>query len=135
MKNRLTYKNYIEEYEVNFEKNSEKQWSIAESDTHIKVTGEPIDKLAGFENFMEKWGFESLVDIEDMMHTFTLYRNESGDYYKEAEKEKQALKDRWQKLKEFVIEKGGNYFKKELFFEVEDDYKKVLFKMEELEKE
>ena len=42
---RLTYKNYIEEYEVNFEKSSDKNWSIAESDTHIKVTGEPIEKL------------------------------------------------------------------------------------------
>ena len=26
---RLTYKNYIEEYEVNFEKSSDKNWSIA----------------------------------------------------------------------------------------------------------
>ncbi len=57
---RLTDKNYIEEYEVNFEKNSDKNWSIAESDTHIKVTGEPIDKLGELEDVLEKWHIEDL---------------------------------------------------------------------------
>lgn len=57
---RLTDKNYIEEYEVNFEKNSDKNWSIAESDTHIKVTGEPIEKLGELEDVLEKWHIEDL---------------------------------------------------------------------------
>lgn len=57
---RLTYKNYIEEYEVNFEKSSNKNWSIAESDTHIKVTGEPIEKLGELEDVLEKWNIEDL---------------------------------------------------------------------------
>ena len=59
---RLTYKNYIE-YEVNFEKSSDKNWSFAESDTHIKVTGEPIDKLGELEDVMEKYGIDNLDDF------------------------------------------------------------------------
>lgn len=65
---RLTYKTYIEEYEVNFEKNSEKQWSIAESDTHIKVTGEPIDKLGQLEDALEKYGIESVKQLEQVLN-------------------------------------------------------------------
>ena len=61
---RLTYKNYIEEYEVNFEKSSDKNWSIAESDTHMKVTGEPIDKLGELEDVLEKYGIDNLDDLE-----------------------------------------------------------------------
>ena len=60
---RLTYKNYIEEYEVNFEKSSDKNWSIAESDTHIKVTGEPIEKLGELEDVLEKYGIDNLDEF------------------------------------------------------------------------
>lgn len=66
---RLTYKNYIEEYEVNFEKSSDKNWSIAESDTHIKVTGEPIDKLGELEDVLEKYGIESAEDLDNIINS------------------------------------------------------------------
>lgn len=62
---RLTYKNYIEEYEVNFEKNSDKQWSIAESDTHIKVTGEPINKLGELEDVLEEFNIDDTEDLKN----------------------------------------------------------------------
>ena len=64
---RLTYKNYIEEYEVNFEKSSDRSWSIAESDTHIKVTGEPIEKLGELEDILEKYDIESVEELEDYL--------------------------------------------------------------------
>lgn len=119
---RLTYKNYIEEYEVNFEKNSEKQWSIAESDTHIKVTGEPIDKLAEFEDFIEEQGCDGLEQFK------RVYNEILDENIKENEKinnllfENQALKSRWQKLKEWVVNRWA-------------DLPEVWQKMEELEKE
>lgn len=58
------------------------------------------NRLADFEDFMEQMGFESLDDIKEMIHTWSIYRNSTGVYYKEAEQEKQTLKERWQKLKE-----------------------------------
>ena len=64
---RLTYKNYIEEYEVNFEKSSDKNWSIAESDTHIKVTGEPIEKLGELEDVMEKYGIKNAEELDGVL--------------------------------------------------------------------
>lgn len=69
---RLTYKNYIEEYEVNFEKSSDKNWSIAESDTHIKVTGEPIEKLGELEDVLERW---HIKDLEEYISILNEARN------------------------------------------------------------
>lgn len=65
---RLTYKNYIEEYEVNFEKSSDKNWSLAESDTHIKVTGEPIDKLGELEDVLEEFELTSAEDLRNYLN-------------------------------------------------------------------
>lgn len=65
---RLTYKNYIEEYEVNFEKSSDKNWSIAESDTHIKVTGEPIEKLGELEDVLEEFELTSAEDLRNYLN-------------------------------------------------------------------
>lgn len=65
---RLTYKNYIEEYEVNFEKSSDKNWSIAESDTHIKVTGEPIDKLGELEEVLEKFNIDDAAQLDSILN-------------------------------------------------------------------
>lgn len=66
---RLTYKNYIEEYEVNFEKSSDKNWSIAESDTHIKVTGEPIEKLGELEDVLQKYGIENAKELDSILNS------------------------------------------------------------------
>ena len=65
---RLTYKNHIEEYEVNFEKSSDKNWSIAESDTHIKITGEPIEKLGELEDVLEEFELTSAEDLRNYLN-------------------------------------------------------------------
>ena len=70
---RLTYKNYIKEYEVNFEKSSDRSWSIAESDTHIKVTGEPIEKLGELEDILESWHIENLEELKTRLHDCQVY--------------------------------------------------------------
>ena len=78
---RLTYKNYIEEYEVNFEKSSDKSWSIAESDTHIKVTGEPVNKLGELEDVLESWHIENLEELKTRLHDCQVYhlKNNSNE--------------------------------------------------------
>ena len=70
---RLTYKNYIEGYEVNFEKSSDRSWSIAESDTHIKVTGEPIEKLGELEDILESWHIENLEELKIRLNDCQVY--------------------------------------------------------------
>lgn len=75
---RLTYKNYIEEYEVNFEKSSDKNWSIAESDTHIKVTGEPIEKLGELEDILESWHIENLEELKTRLNDCQVYHLENN---------------------------------------------------------
>lgn len=86
---RLTYKNYIEEYEVNFEKSSDKNWSIAESDTHIKVTGEPIEKLGQLEDVMEKFGIESVEELKNRLEPKIFIPNKLAN----LEELQQHLKD------------------------------------------
>lgn len=109
--NRLTYKNYIDEYEVNFEKNSDKQWSIAESDTHIKITGEPIDKLGAFEDFMEENKFESLQhlkdEFEELKAGYDFIYEHGTDAINELKKENNLLRkivDGVDKLKQYDVD-------------------------------
>lgn len=122
---RLTYKNYLEEYEVKFKKKSDKQWSIAGSDTHIKITGEPIDKLAEFEDFMEEQGFEDLEDLE----RYISQSIKAGLIINKQRQENQELKERWQKLKEFIkkLSSETEVVSEDLYF--------IKNKMQELEKE
>lgn len=75
---RLTDKNYTEEYEVNFEKSSDKNWSIAESDTRIKVTGEPINKLGELEDILESWHIENLEELKTRLHDCQAYHLENN---------------------------------------------------------
>jgi len=98
--------------------------------------GKPIDKLAEFEDFMEEQGFESL---EELKKCFEIWNSEDDNgFLKDTDNKKlflyrfaknlfryekdenKALKDRWQKLKEWA-----SYL---CYFELVD-------KMEELEKE
>lgn len=58
-------------------------------------TNKLLNKLGKFEDFMEEMGFES---IEQMKYIFTMNLNNLT----ETMKENQALKDRWEKLKEYV---------------------------------
>ena len=75
------------------------------------VRGKAIDKLAEFEDFMEENGFESLKDLQTHINKINKYElgirkqfvkeiNEE-DFF-DMKEENQALKDRWQRLKEWV---------------------------------
>lgn len=88
---RLTYKNYIEEYELNFEKSFDKNWSISESDTHIKVTGEPIEKLGELEDVLEKWHIE---DLDKFIEEQIAKKRELNDILWGMEKELAELKQK-----------------------------------------
>lgn len=108
------------------------------------------DKLAEFENFMEEQGFESL---EKLKKCFEIWNSEDDNgflkdtdnrklflyrfaknLFRYEKDENQALKDRWQKLKEWLEdrrdENGCKYFDNEMIEDVD-----ILEKMQELEKE
>lgn len=112
---RLTYKNYIEEYEVNFEKSSNKNWSIAESDTHIKVTGEPIDKLGELEDVLEKYGIENAEELDGLINQLELSQ-------KENQQLKQQLHDLPKKIVRDVADELGDccktYLEDEPYIEI-----------------
>lgn len=87
------------------------------------VIGRAINKLAEFEDFMEEVGAESLNELENCIV--------------DLKQENQALKDRWQKLKEWI--KGLNNPIDNLV--ISDDETKYLYmsdvldEMQELEEE
>lgn len=74
-----------------------------------------VNRLGAFEDVMEKYGLNIISDIEDVFLKF-----------KTTNQENQALKDRWEKLKDFV-----NEFHRDV---VAVYPKTLLKKMEELEK-
>lgn len=86
--------------------------------------GKPIDKLAEFEDFMEEQGFESL----ELLKATLKMKTQSIKGFEKLYQENQALKDRWEKLKEYA----------EKHFEEEASslavaFRKVLVRMQELE--
>ena len=103
---RLTYKNYIAEYEVNFEKSSDKNWSIAESDTHIKVTGEPIEKLGELEDILESWHIENLEELKIRLNDCQVYHLQNNSNETLIHNLKNELADLQHKLE--VAEKALN---------------------------
>ena len=82
-------------------------------------TNKLLNKLGQFEDFMETFGYESLQHLE-----FTL--DEQNKIIEAYEKENQALKDRWQKLKEWFQNKD---------WDMPTSRDRALQKMQELEKE
>ena len=105
---RLTHKNYIEEYEVNFEKSSNKSWSIAESDTHIKVTGEPVNKLGELEDLLEKYDIETTEELDGVLKPLIdngeLENWKSAIFWKmQTERLKQELAELKQSQKQLAI--------------------------------
>lgn len=105
---RLTHKNYIEEYEVNFEKSSNKSWSIAESDTHIKVTGEPVNKLGELEDVLEKYDIETTEELDGVLKPLIdngeLENWKSAKFWKmQTERLKQELAEFKQTQKQLAI--------------------------------
>ena len=112
---RLTYKNYIEGYEVNFEKSSDRSWSIAESDTHIKVTGEPIEKLGELEDILESWHIENLEELKIRLNDCqvyhfqnnsneTLIHNLKNELAELKQSQNQKAIEELEKLKDFFLE-------------------------------
>lgn len=82
-----------------------------------------IGKLAAFECFMEERGFESLGELESVLYQLNVKASKT----KELGQEKQALKARWGKLKDFIYD-----FKKYNIEEANLAWK-ILKKMKELE--
>ena len=101
---RLTDKNHIEEYEVNFEKGSDKNWSIAESDTHIKVTGEPIEKLGELEDILESWHIENLEELKTRLHDCQVYHLKNNSNETLIHNLKNELAELKQEQKQLAIE-------------------------------
>lgn len=56
------------------------------------------EKLREFEDFMEEQEFESLGELESVLYQLNVEASKT----KELEKENQALKERWEKLKDYV---------------------------------
>lgn len=84
---------------------------------------EAIDRLAEFEDFMESLGCEKLEELEHLIGyprfvdgydeqgneihrvDFVTYKESFNEYfnkYKTLKQENQALKDRWEKLREYI---------------------------------
>lgn len=82
-------------------------------------------KLAEIEDFMEDMGFECLEDIYKDMVKFK--KNINVIY--QLKQEKQALKDNWEKLKEWIHNRDENCGSLEIHFV----YKDMLSEMQELE--
>ena len=106
--------------------------TIKNSDgTHSQVTETKFiqffDKVAEFEDFMEQ---EEFTSIEDLKAYIKLQSKGSSDLIQENK----ALKYRWQKLKEFVITNRNSMFLNDMPT-ARMYLKKVLDKMQELEKE
>ena len=62
------------------------------------IMGKEIDKLAEFEDFMEENDFESL----EILKATLKMKTQSIKGFEKLHQENQALKDRWQKLKEYI---------------------------------
>lgn len=92
------------------------------------IMGKAIDRLAEFEDFMEQ---EEFTSLEDLKAYIKLQSKGSKDLIQET----QALKDRWQKLKDLLNDKISCLEKQVGFTEFVVAYDIVLDKMQELEKE
>lgn len=88
-------------------------------------------KVAEFEDLMEKYGVEDLEHLDIMLFVLS---GETKYRLNEIKKENQALKDRWNKLKEYVVEEFEKDNSKGYvdFACVEED---ILDKIQKLERE
>jgi len=130
------YRFYYEKPKIETEMDKMHEWDL---DHYARnVENKSLDKLAEFEDFIEEQGFESLEELKKCFEIWNseddngflkdtdnrklfLYRFAKNLFRYEKE-ENQALKDRWQKLKEYVVSRWA-------------DLPEVWQKMEELEKE
>lgn len=112
---RLTNKNktllYSEKNQINLarEKNG--------VDAKTIYYGKPIESLAEFEDLLEDLGVESVEELKRILTTNAVWQ------------ENQALKDRWEKLKEYIIKEINKDGDSDFACAEED----ILDKMRELE--
>lgn len=88
------------------------------------------DKLAEFEDFMEKNKYNSIIDLQADLAILAVVKL-SLDL---TEKENQALKNRWDKLKEYLKESYEEFAQYENMEDCASGYKYTLDEMQELEK-
>ena len=93
------------------------------------IMGKAIDRLAEFEDFMEEQGFESL----ELLKATLKMKTQSIKGFEKLNQKNQAFKNRWQKLKEWVVKEQGyaSMNQEERFNTLEE----VKDKMQELEQE
>ena len=132
------YRFYYEKPKIETEMDKMHEWDLDRWARSVK--NKSLDKLAEFEDFMEEQGFESLEEVKrqcdlvvDVLamdsenHQLNLANTKLGE-------ENQALKDRWAKLKRYMlIEKDWGL--DENFIDYSYAIELVLKKMQELEKE
>lgn len=137
---RLTKKDGANRNFVDVKRFDDDEWIISEmaDGVTIKFSSKAIDKLAEIEDFMDEYEIE---DLKMAFETLTDSIKHNKFNYEELHKyknklviENQALKDRWQKLKEFA--------KIEHDWGLDENYQDhsyairlILDKMQELEKE
>lgn len=107
-------------------------WIISEKTDGITISfsSKAIDKLAEFEDFMEEQGFEDLEDLKRYMEqSFKV-----AEILTKVRKEKQALKSRWQELKEWVNTRYSDYrFEGHIVSPQTQELDAITNKMQELE--
>lgn len=81
------------------------------------VRGRAIDRLAEFEDFMEETGISDIPELKRILTTNAVWQ------------ENQALKERWEKLKEYIIKEINKDGDSDFACAEED----ILDKMRELE--
>ena len=111
----------------------EEFWLSAENPS-LEKADEIYYKLAEFEDFMEEQGLEDLGHLKmqlDQYENCMVLDHDTGKWLKISDimAESQALKARWEKLKEYLTQKPEDGYVN-CYFEEE-----ILAKMQELEEE
>lgn len=117
----------------------EEFWLSAENPS-LEKADEIYYKLAEFEDFMEEQGFESLEELKinteylkDKIKTDKFNYEQLHKFKNHLQEENQALKDRWEKLKDYVKEerKKNKDLACTAWYNADEEF---LAKMKELEK-
>lgn len=116
------YRFYYEKPKIETEMDKMHEWDLDHWARNVK--NKSLDKLVEFEDFMEEQGFESLEKLKEFIELQETNIRFYSRISEENSNKNQALKDRWQKLKEFIKDKNIMW-----------TYLDLLDKMEQLEKE
>lgn len=109
---RLTKKDGANRNFVDVKRFDDDEWIISEmaDGVTIKFSSRAIDKLAEFEDFMERNDFNSIDELQSALNgTFEQIFNEKHEIWKKVVADKayfqrrnQILEDEWQELKEWL---------------------------------